>query len=90
MTEPRNDELEAQPSPVLHLIAPVSAIAATVLMRKALNATYSRSTGHDAPDPRDPAVSFARALAWAIVTAATAAAVETAVYRIMNRRPKSR
>lgn len=85
MSEPGNDELEVQPNPVMHLIAPISAIGATLLMRKALNSAYAHRTGREAPDPRDPAVSFLRALGWAIVTAATAAAVETAVYRLMNR-----
>ncbi|MDO8731082.1 MAG: DUF4235 domain-containing protein [Actinomycetota bacterium] len=85
MSEPENDELEVQPNPVMHLIAPITAIGATLLMRKALNSAYAHRTGREAPDPRDPAVSFVRALGWAIVTAATAAAVETAVYRLMNR-----
>ena len=84
MSDPQNDVVEVHPNPVLHLIAPMTAIGATLLMRKALNSAYARSTGRDAPDPRDPGVSFLRALGWAIVTAATAAAVETAVYRLMN------
>ncbi|MTB28179.1 MAG: DUF4235 domain-containing protein, partial [Actinobacteria bacterium] len=46
---------------------------------------YQRATGSSAPDPHDPRVNFGRALVWAIVTAATAAAVETVVYRAMNR-----
>lgn len=85
MSESATNELEVQPNPVMHLIAPITAIGATILMRKALNSAYLHRTGREAPDPRDPAVSFVRALGWAIVTAATAAAVETAVYRIMNR-----
>ncbi len=85
MSEQASDELEIQPNAVMHLIAPITAIGATILMRKALNSVYAHQTGSEAPDPRDPRVSFVRALGWAIVTAATAAAVETAVYRLMNR-----
>jgi Protein of unknown function (DUF4235) len=89
MSEHASDELEVQPNPVMHLIAPISAIGATIIMRKALNSAYAHRTGREAPDPRDPAVSFMRALGWAIVTAAAAAAVETAVYRLMNRGVRS-
>ena len=56
-----------------------------MVMRKVLNGAYERQTGNQAPDPRDGRVGFGRALMWAVVTAAAAAAVETAVYRIMNR-----
>lgn len=71
-------------NPLAHLIAPLAAIGATLLVRKMLNAGYERATGHPAPAPRDPQVSFARALAWTAVTAATAAVVEVAVYRFAN------
>ena len=85
MTEPTPLEIDDEPNPAMHLIAPIAAIGATIVMRKMLNAGYAHRTGGPAPDPRDPRVSFGRALAWAIVTAATAAAVETVVYRVMNR-----
>lgn len=71
-------------NPVAHLIAPIAAIGATMLVRKLMSAGYERATGRPAPAPRDPAVSFARALVWTAVTAATAAVVEVAVYRIAN------
>lgn len=71
-------------NPMMHLVAPIVAIGATMLVRKAMNSGYRRVTGHDAPDPRAPQVTFARAMLWAIVTAATAAAVEVAVYRLTN------
>lgn len=76
---------EYEPSAAMHLVAPIAAIGATMLMRRMLNAGYARATGGPAPDPQDPRVTFGRALAWAILTAATAAAVETVVYRVMNR-----
>jgi hypothetical protein len=79
------EKIEDEPNPIMHLIAPITAIGATMLMRKVLNTSYQRATGSSAPDPHDPRVHFGRALVWAIVTAATAAAVETAVYRAMNR-----
>lgn len=74
-----------EPNPVMHLLAPVIAIVATMAVRKALSIGYEQVTGNKPPAPRDPAVRFSRAVAWAVVTAATAAAVETAVYRAANR-----
>jgi len=73
------------PNPIMHIVAPITAIGATMVMRKVLNAAYESRTGNQAPDPRDNRVGFGRALMWAVVTAAAAAAVETAVYRLMNR-----
>lgn len=75
----------SEPSPLIHLVAPVVAIGATMIVRKALNAGYRRATGTDAPGPRDPGVSIARVLLWSVVTAAAATAVEVAVYRMTNR-----
>ena len=80
-----HEVVPTEPQPIMHLIAPVTAIGATMVMRKVLNAAYEHRTGSAAPDPRDGRVNFGRALMWAIVTAAAAAAVETAVYRVMNR-----
>ncbi len=71
-------------NPIAHLIAPIAAIGATMLVRKIMNSSYERATGRPAPAPRDPAVSFGRALMWTAITAATAAVVEVAVYRIAN------
>lgn len=71
-------------NPLAHLIAPLAAIGATMLVRKMMNSGYEGVTGHPAPAPRDPAISFGRALLWTAVTAATAAVVEVAVYRIAN------
>jgi len=85
MNETTPDIVDEQPNLFMHLIAPMTATGATMLVRKVLNAGYQRSSGRTAPDPRDPRVNIGRALMWAIVTAATAAAVETVVYRAMNR-----
>lgn len=68
-------------NPLVHVIAPIAAIAATMLARRLLNGGYRTVTGHSAPVPRDPSVSMARAIAWTAVTAATAAVVEVMVYR---------
>jgi|GEM_PF-3570192 len=83
--EEPSDTPPFEPNPVMHLLAPVIAIVATMAVRKALAIGYEQVTGHKPPAPRDPAVRFSRAVAWAVVTAATAAAVETAVYRATNR-----
>ncbi len=71
-------------NPFAHLIAPIAAIGATMLVRKLMTTGYERVSGRPAPAPRDPAVSFGRALLWSALTAATAAVVEGAVYRVAN------
>ena len=76
---------QAEVNPLVHVITPIVAIGATMLVRKALNVGYRRVTGTDAPGPRDPGVTLGRALLWAVVTAAAAAAVEVAVYRVTSR-----
>ncbi|MHB1066996.1 MAG: DUF4235 domain-containing protein [Candidatus Nanopelagicales bacterium] len=77
-------DVHVEVNPLVHLIAPLAAIGATMLARKFLNSGYRRVTGNPAPDPGDASVKFARAVMWAAVTAATAAVVEVAVYRIVN------
>lgn len=81
---------EFEPNPVMHLLAPVIAITATMVVRKVLNAGYEQVTGNKPPAPRDPSIAFRRAVVWAVITAATAAAVETAVYRVANQAGRSR
>ncbi len=80
-------------NPMVHVIAPVAAIAATMLARRLLNGGYRHITGHSAPVPKDPSVSLSRAIAWTALTAATAAVVEVMVYRSTmhwgERRPTS-
>jgi len=68
----------------MHLMAPIAAIGATMVLRRLMNSTYKAVTGNKAPDPQDPRVSYSRAIAWAAVTAATAAVVEVVVYRVTN------
>jgi hypothetical protein len=81
---------EFEPNPVMHLLAPVIAITATMVVRKVLNKGYQQVTGRQPPAPRDPSIAFRRAVVWAVITAATAAAVETAVYRIANQAGRPR
>ena len=79
-----NDEVEVHVNPVMHLIAPITALAATAIVRKAISVGYERATGHEMPEPRDPSIRFRTALTWAVVTAVTAAVVEVAIYRATN------
>lgn len=72
-------------NPLVHVIAPVIAIGATMIVRKMLNQGYKRATGHVAPDSRDPNTRLASALIWTAVTAAAAAVAEVAVYRATTR-----
>lgn len=77
-------EVEVHVNPLVHVVAPLAAIGATMLARKMLNTGYRRITGGAAPVPDDPRTSFVRAVLWAATTAATAAIVEVAVYRIVT------
>lgn len=77
---------EPQVNPMVHVIAPIVAFGATMLVRKVLTTGYRLVTGSEAPDTHDPQVKFTRALTWTIITAATAAVVEVEVYRFVNRR----
>lgn len=72
-------------SPATHLIAPLAAIGATLLVRKIINSGYERVTKTPPPAPSDPSVGLGRALAWAVTIAATAAIAEVVAFRIVNR-----
>lgn len=72
-------------SAMLQLAAPVIAIGATMLVRRALDSSYRRMTGHAAPDLHDGGTRLTRVVLWAALTAVIAAEVEVAVYRLANR-----
>jgi hypothetical protein len=80
-----DDVVPAHVNPMVHVIAPLVAIGATMIVRKMLNQGYKRTTGHAAPDSRDPNTRLASALVWTAVTAAAAAVAEVAVYRATAR-----
>jgi hypothetical protein len=73
---------EDRPNPALHLVAPLLAFGGTFLVRKALTVGYRQFTGKSAPDPHQRATPVFTAVMWAAATAAAAAIVEVAVYRI--------
>ena len=77
-------DVEIEVNPLAHLVAPIIAIGATMLVRKLMNDGYKRVSGGPVPDLRDPHTTISRALFWTAITAATAAVVEVAVYRIAN------
>jgi hypothetical protein len=87
---PDESELKAHSSAenqlVVHVLAPIAAMAATWAARKALNSTYRKLTGRGAPDPQDAQVALGSALAWAAITAASAAVVEVAVFRFLAKK----
>lgn len=74
-----------QVSPMVHILAPLIAIGATMVARSLMNRGYRTVTGSPAPGANDPGVSFTRAVMWAGMTAATAAIVEVAAYRMVQR-----
>mgnify|MGYP006278403765 CR=1 FL=1 len=75
---------EIQVNPLMHLVAPITAFAATALVRKALGSGYRAVTGHDAPEVHDPNARLRTVLLWTLITTATAAVVEVAIYRATN------
>ncbi len=75
---------EIEVNPMVHLLAPVVAIAGTMVIRKVLNSTYEKATGRVAPLPRDPAVPWGRALMWTVVITTSAAIAEVVIYRAIN------
>ncbi len=77
-------DVQVEVSPLAHIIAPIAAIGATMLVRKIMNSGYKRVANGPVPTAGDPRVSFGRALMWSAITAATAAVVEVAVFRIAN------
>lgn len=77
-------DVQVEISPLAHLIAPIAAIGATMLVRKWMNSGYKRVANGPVPTAGDPRVSFGRALVWSAITAAAAAVVEVAVFRIAN------
>jgi hypothetical protein len=77
-------DVQVEVSPLAHIIAPIVAIGATMLVRKWMNSGYRRISNSPVPSPGDPRVSLGRALMWSAITAATAAVVEVAVFRIAN------
>ncbi len=86
-------DVQVEVSPLAHIIAPIAAIGATMLVRKWMNSGYKKVAKGPVPTAGDPTVSFGRALMWSAITAATAVVVEVAVFRIANhlgeRKPKA-
>ena len=78
-------DTEIQVNPVMHLIAPVAAIAVTMVVRNMLNKGYEKSTGHKPPLARDPNTPAVQAILWTAAITTAAAVAEIAVYRIINK-----
>lgn len=68
-------------APIAAIIAPVLAIGATFVARKALGSAYRSITGTEAPSNKDRHASLASIIAWAAISGATAAVIETLVFR---------
>jgi hypothetical protein len=78
-------EVEVEVNPIMHLIAPMAAIAVTIVVRNLINKGYEKSTGKKPPEARDPRVSAVRAIVWTATITTAAAVAEVAVYRIINK-----
>lgn len=71
-----------QQKTALQMAAPILAVGATMVLRKVLNGGYRQFTGHRPPDPTAPGTPVISAIMWAVTTAAAAALVEVAIYRL--------
>jgi len=78
-------DTEIQVNPVMHIIAPIAAIAVTMVVRNMLNKGYEKTTGKKPPQPRDPQTSAIQAIMWTAAITTAAAVAEIAVYRIINK-----
>ena len=72
--------------PLLHLAAPLIAVATVWVARQGITKGYERVTGRTAPAPNDPQTSWTRALVWTAATATAAAVIEVAVHRLGDER----
>ena len=84
-----SQELEApapkiEPHPIAGIVAPVAAIMGTMVVRKIVSSAYEKATGRQAPEARNPATSWPRALVWTVIIAASAGAAEVIIYRLVN------
>jgi hypothetical protein len=65
-------------------------MAATWVVRTALNSGFRRATGNSPPTARDPDVPFRRIIAWAAMTAAAVTAADIVADRVVLRpRPRT-
>lgn len=71
--------------PALRMAAPLVALGASWAASKALSGAYRAITGDEPPVAEDRSVSLTRVLTWTIVTAATGAVIQMAVYRFASR-----
>ena len=78
-------KVEVQVNPVMHIVAPLAAIAVTMIVRNAFNKGYEKTTGKKPPLPRDPGTSAIQAIMWTAAITTAAAVAEVAVYRIVNK-----
>jgi hypothetical protein len=72
--------------PTLHLAAPVVAVAAVWLSRKAVTWTYTSVSGRTPPSPTDPRTTWTEAIVWTALIATTAAVAEVVVRRLADER----
>jgi hypothetical protein len=79
-----DDEGNLESGPVLHLAATLLAFGATSIVRRAMDAGYKRATGRLTPSPTDGTSGILTTVAWAALTAATAAVVEVAILRTLE------
>jgi hypothetical protein len=78
-------DVEIEINPFMHVIAPIAAIAVTMIVRNVLNRGYEKATGKKPPLPRDPRTSAMQAILWTAAITTAAAVAEVAVYRIITK-----
>lgn len=73
------------------LIGAIAAMAAAFVMRKAITALWTRTTGKEPPaHPEDPQVALGEALGWAVITAVGAESARLLATRAAAKRSQAR
>jgi hypothetical protein len=73
------------------VIGALAAMVAAALMRKAITAVWTKTTGKEPPaHPEDPQVALSEALGWAVVTAVGAESARLLATRAAAKRSQAR
>ncbi len=80
-----NAQEAEQPGLVGQALAPIVAVAGTMVARRLLDFGYQRITGRSAPRAMDPGTRLRSAMLWAAVGAIVAAEIEVLVHRQLTK-----
>ncbi|HEY7823295.1 MAG TPA: DUF4235 domain-containing protein [Acidimicrobiia bacterium] len=76
---------ESSKAPIAAVVAPALAFGANIVAGKALAAAYRSIAGKEAPSSKDRSAHLGAVLAWAALSAASAAVIQVAIFRATAR-----